>query len=71
MVKNVYLTEITAAVAQSVRMFALQAEGWMFESQPRHTLVVKTGSDTSTAKRSPTKQVWHAKELSLLNGYEC
>ena len=38
-------------MAQSVRAFAPQAEGWMFESQPRQTLVVKTGSD-STAKRS-------------------
>ena len=25
---------------------------WLFEIQPRKTLVVKTGSDTSTAKRS-------------------
>ena len=29
-----------------------KAEGWVFESQPRQTLVVKTGSDNSTAKRS-------------------
>ena len=28
---------ITAAVAQWVRAFALQAEGWVFESQPRQT----------------------------------
>ena len=27
----------TAAVAQWSRAFALQAEGWMFESQPRKT----------------------------------
>ena len=26
------------AVAQSVRAFASPAEGWVFESQPRHTL---------------------------------
>ena len=25
--------------------FASDAEGWMFESQPRQILVVKTGSD--------------------------
>ena len=31
---------------------ALQAEGGMFESKPRQTLVVKSGSDSSTAKRS-------------------
>ena len=41
-----------AAVAQWVRAFAPQAESWMFESQVRHTFVVKTGSDSSSAKRS-------------------
>ena len=39
-------------MAQSVRALALQAEGWMFEYQPRRTKVVKTGSDSCTAKRS-------------------
>ena len=29
-----------------------QAEGWVFESQPRQTPVIKTSSDSSTAKRS-------------------
>ena len=43
---------VTAAVAQWVRVFAPQAEGWVFESQQRQTQVVKTGSDSSTAKRS-------------------
>ena len=42
----------TAAVAQRARAVASKAEGWVFESQPRQTLVVKTGSDCSTAKRS-------------------
>ena len=28
------------------------AEGWVLESQPRQTQVVKTGSDSSTATRS-------------------
>ena len=28
---------LTAAVAQTVRTFASQAEGWVFESQPRQT----------------------------------
>ena len=46
------LTDLTAAVAQSVRAFAPQAEGWMFESQTRQTQAVKTGSDSYTAKRS-------------------
>ena len=41
-----------AAVAQWVRAFASQAEGWVFESKPRHTLVVKIGSDSPTPKRS-------------------
>ena len=43
-----------AAVAQSVRAFISHAEGWFFKSRPRQTLVVKTGSDGSTAKRSST-----------------
>ena len=40
-----------AAVAQWVRVLALHAEGWVFESQPRQTNVVKTGSDSFIAKR--------------------
>ena len=42
----------TAVVAQSVRAFVSHAEGWVFESQQRQSQVVKTGSDSSTAKRS-------------------
>ena len=38
----------TAAVAQWVRALG----GWVFESQPRQTEIVKRGSDSSTAKRS-------------------
>ena len=34
------------------RTFATQAEGWVFESLLRQTLLVKMGSDSSTAKRS-------------------
>ena len=41
------------AVAQSVRTFIQQAKGWVFESQVRQNEVVKTGSDSSTAKRMP------------------
>ena len=41
----------TAAVAQWVRAFAPQAEGWVFESKLQQTVVVKTRSDSSTAKR--------------------
>ena len=43
--------QMTAAVAQWVRALAPQAKGWVLESK-RQTLVVKTGSDSSTAKRS-------------------
>ena len=38
---------LRAAVAQSVRAFAPQAEGWVFEYQLR-----QTSSDSTTAKRS-------------------
>ena len=41
-------------MAQSVRAFASNANGWEFESQPQQTQVVKEGSDSSTAKRSAT-----------------
>ena len=34
---NIIPEIITAAVAQSTREFAMQAEGWVFESQPRQT----------------------------------
>ena len=44
----------TAAATQSGVAFALDAEGWVFESQLRQTLVVKTGNYSSTAKRSAT-----------------
>ena len=39
-------------MAQWVRALAPQAEGWVLKSQPRQTLVIKTGSDSSIAKRS-------------------
>ena len=37
-------------MGQSVRAFALQAEGRLFESRQRQTQVVKTGSNRTTAK---------------------
>ena len=43
-----------AAVAQVVRAFASRAEGRVFESQVRQTLVLKTSNDRITAKRSAT-----------------
>ena len=39
-------------MAQWVRALALQAESLVCESQSRQTQVVKTGSDSLTAKRS-------------------
>ena len=30
---------------------AWQVEGWVFEPQLRHTLVIKRGNESSTAKR--------------------
>ena len=70
-------------MAQWVRAFAPQAEDWMFEFQPRQTQVVKTGSASSTAKRSAlgvsrvlgddhNKQIPRVtKEPSLINGHKC
>ena len=43
---------MAVAVAQSVRAFPSHAECWLFQSKPRQTKDVKTGSDSSTAKRS-------------------
>ena len=45
-------TRWTAAVVQSVRAFALHPKDWVFESQPRQNQVVKTSSNSYTAKRS-------------------
>ena len=42
----------TAAVAQWVSALAPQREGRVFESHPRETYDIKTGSDSSTAIRS-------------------
>ena len=42
----------TASVAQWIRALVPKAEGWVFEYQPRQTLVVKTDDDSSTAKHS-------------------
>ena len=39
------------AFAQWDRALAPQADGWVIESQPRQTLVIERGSDSSTAKR--------------------
>ena len=43
---------LAAQVAQSVRAFTPQNWSLVFESQPRQTLIVKTDSDSSTARRS-------------------
>ena len=72
--------KITAAVAQWVGALASQAEGWVFESQPRQTKVVKTGSDSSIVKRSALgvsvtlklmSRVTIGVARSLLNDHKC
>ena len=40
------------AVVQWVSALAPKAAGWVFESQPQQTLVIKTGNDSSTAKHA-------------------
>ena len=52
----------------------MQKDGRIFESKTRQTLVVETGIDSSTAKRSATGASItigvHAKEPFLLNGHK-
>ena len=48
-----------AAVVLLVRGFVPQAEDWVFESQSQQTSVVKTGSDSSIAKRLATGVGYH------------
>ena len=55
-----------AVVVQWIRAFVQQAEDWVFKSQPRQTLVVKTGSDSSTAKRSALGV--SGTEMTIING---
>ena len=50
----IYIPSSAAEVTRSVINFYSHADGWVFESQPRQTLVIKTGSDSSTTKRSAT-----------------
>ena len=41
-----------AEVAQWVEAIVLHAEGWVLESHQRQTQILKTGSVSSTSKRS-------------------
>ena len=56
-----------AAVAQWFSALAPQAEGWVLESQPRQTEVVKTGSDSSIAKRSALGVFHGSSEMTIIN----
>ena len=47
MLMNVWI--FSYAVVVVVKVFALHSEEGVFESHPQQTLVVKTGSDNSTA----------------------
>ena len=58
-----------SAVAQWVRAFASQVKGCVFESQPRRTKVLKTGSDSSDAKRSAIGVCHGSSEITIINGY--
>ena len=49
---NIYHMSNVSRGGGAVREFALQAEGWLCEPQPRHTLVVNTDNDSSTVKHS-------------------
>ena len=44
------------------------AEGWVFEFQLRYTQVVNTGSDSSTAKRSPIGVCHGSSKMNIING---
>ena len=50
-VTSITTESAVATVLQSVRALAWHAKGWVFKSQPRQTLVVKTGNDSSNDKR--------------------
>ena len=43
-----------AALLQPIRVFASQAEGWVFELRPQQPLVGKTDSGSATSKRLAT-----------------
>ena len=49
--KHFYSILMAAAVAQLVRTFISYTEGYVLKPRVRQTLVVKTGSDRSNAKR--------------------
>ena len=51
-------------VAQSIRAVASHAGGGAFESQPRQTLVIKAGSDSSIVKRSATGECHESSEMT-------
>ena len=47
---NIYHLSNVSGSGDAVRAFALQAEGWVCEPQPPHT--VNTDNDSSTVKHS-------------------
>ena len=53
------------AVVVAVWVRALAPQGLVFESQPRYTLLVKTGSDSSTAKRSAIAVCLKSSEITI------
>ena len=62
--------DVSAEVAQWVRAFAPQAEGRVFEFQPRQTQVAKTGSDSSTTQTLNIRCECHGSaEMTIKEGY--
>ena len=47
---------------------SLHAKGWVFESQPRQTLVVKTGSYSPTANNSAICKCHGSSVMTTING---
>ena len=51
-ITSVLFSMDTTRFSRVMRAFTSQAEGWVFKSELRQTLVVKTGNDSTTARRS-------------------
>ena len=51
-------------MGQSVKGLALQAESWVFESQPRQTYVVKTGQ-----RLDNRREYYGSSNMTIINGF--
>ena len=57
-IESPYTYNITAAISEWVIALAPQAECFVFDSRSRKTSVIKTGSNSSTAKRSAVDETF-------------